>query len=215
MIFKLAFVCETGSLDCATEHTMQKNHVKFCHLPAWKRPRKKSLLTQREGGTKEIHLGQVNFVHDLQRHVDFHTKILIPGKSDEDGSSLWGLKGHILTFNPCRKGLHLGVIVGLHHIVGCITPCLYIFWQINNFCAHGGEKGWNGSHSCSLAASRRLSTTVINDIFICVSQHEMCVCSYQTTLKQKCKEKILCSTNEVNNSARKCFCYHYLQWKVC
>lgn len=59
-------------------------------------------------GIQEINLGQVKFVHDLQRHVDFHRKILIPGKSDEDGNSLWGLKGHILTVNPCRKEATLG-----------------------------------------------------------------------------------------------------------
>lgn len=107
-IFQLAFVCETGSLDCATEHTGQKNHVKSCHLPAWKGLRKKSLLTQLVDGINEINLGQVKFVYDLQRHVDFHRKILIPGKSDEDCSSLWGLKGHILTFNPCTKKATLG-----------------------------------------------------------------------------------------------------------
>lgn len=59
-------------------------------------------------GIKEINLGQVKFVHDLKRDVDFNRKILIPGKSDEDGSCLWGLKGHILTFNPCRKKATLG-----------------------------------------------------------------------------------------------------------
>lgn len=59
-------------------------------------------------GIKEINLGQVKFVLDLQRHVDLHRRILIPRKSDEDGSSLWGLKGHILTFNLCRKKATLG-----------------------------------------------------------------------------------------------------------
>lgn len=65
-------------------------------------------------GIKEINLGPVKCVQDLQRHVDalhrkaFHRKISVPGKSDEDGSSLLGLKGHISSFNPCTKKATLG-----------------------------------------------------------------------------------------------------------
>lgn len=108
-----------------------------------------------------------------------------------------------------EKRLHLGVIVGLHQVI----PCLYIFWQINDFGTHVALKDCNGSHSCCLAASSRLSTAGINDIFICVSQHEMYLCSYQTTLKQKCKEKRWCSTNELNNSIGKCFCCNFYSGK--
>lgn len=156
-------------------------------------------------GIKEINLGQVKFVYDLQRHEDFYRKILIPEKSDEDG---W--KDTYCPLVHVEKRLHLGVIVGLHQVI----PCLCVFWQINDFGAHVAEEECNGSHSCRLAASSRLSTAGINDNFICVSQHEMCLCSYQTTLKQKCKETRMCSTNELNNSAGKCFCCNCLQWKV-
>lgn len=47
-------------------------------------------------GIKEINLGQVKFVYDLQRHEDFYRKILIPEKSDEDGSSLRVERTHIV-----------------------------------------------------------------------------------------------------------------------
>lgn len=111
---------------CHWTHQAEKSCLVLpsCSL---KGTQEESLLTQWVDGIKEINLGQVKFVHDLQRHVDFHRKIFIPGKSDEDGRSLWGLKGHIFTFNPCRKRLHLGVTVGLHHIVGLYNSMLLCF----------------------------------------------------------------------------------------
>lgn len=113
MIFQLAFVNETSSPNWWQNISGKISH-KFCHLPSWKGLRKKSLLTQRVDGIKEINLGLVKCVQDLQRHVDalhrkaFHRKISVPGKSDEDGSSLLGLKGHISSFNPCTKKATLG-----------------------------------------------------------------------------------------------------------
>lgn len=129
MIFQLAFVCETGSPDCATEHTGHKNHVSLAVFqPKRDLLWKKSLLTQLVDGIKEIDSGQVKFVRDLQRHVSFHRKIFIPGKSDENGSSLWGLKGHVLNFNPRRKK----AILGSYCRVASGNPML-IYFQTNQW----------------------------------------------------------------------------------
>lgn len=103
MIFQLAFVYEIGSTDYAKECNGQKD----CTSLAIFHPERDSRVVAGTAGgwnKREVNLGQMKVHVFLQRHVGFHRRIFIAGKSHKDSRSLRVERTHTALSSVWKKG---------------------------------------------------------------------------------------------------------------